>query len=68
VLRRAVEDRGPAAVRLAARALGQLEPDDLAPLARVAEDDELRELRVPARDLVELRADSVGAVVVGARP
>ena len=54
VLGGAVEDRGPTAVGLVACALGQLDSEDVAPLNRVADVDELGDLRVAARDLAHL--------------
>src|SRR4029453_6967948 len=51
------------AVRLLLSALGQLDRDDLATLAGVAEDLELHQLGVVARRGIELVADAAGLVV-----
>ena len=59
----AVEDRRTRSVRFASSALGQLDRDDLATLAGVAEDLELHQLGVVARRGVELVADAAGLVV-----
>ena len=64
VLQRAVEHRRPRAVGDLAGALGELERDDLAALSGPADDHGLGELRVPARDVVEVGAHAVGTVVV----
>jgi hypothetical protein len=52
-----VEDGGTAAVRLSARTLSELERDVLAALMRLAEDLELDQLRVPARERIHLVAN-----------
>src|ERR671910_3642838 len=62
VLGGAVEDRRTRAVRYAWSALGQLDRDDLATLAGVAEYLELHQQRVVARRGVELVADAAGLV------
>jgi hypothetical protein len=59
----AVENGRTRAVRLFLRALGQLDRDDLATLASVAEDLELDQLGIRARRGVELVADAPGLVV-----
>ena len=59
----AVEDGRAGTVRCAPGALGQLDCDDLATLAGVAEDLELHQLGVVARRGVELVADAAGLVV-----
>jgi hypothetical protein len=63
VLGGAVEDGRTRAVRLLLSALGQLDRDDLATLAGVAEDLELHQLGVVAGRGVELVADAAGLVV-----
>ena len=62
VLGRAVQHGRPAAVPRAARALRDLEREDLPPLERGAELDELRHTRVVARDRVHLVADAARLV------
>jgi hypothetical protein len=62
MLGRAVQDRRTAPVRLAARALRQLEREDLAALERRPEPHELDELWVVPRDGVHLVADAAGLV------
>ena len=52
-----VEHRRPRPVGHLAGALRQLEGDDLAPLAGVPDDLELRQLRIPTRDVVEVGAE-----------
>ena len=66
VLRGAVEHRGALAVTHVAGVVGHLEPEDLAALQRPAERDELRDVAVVARDLVQLVADP--AVLVPRAP
>jgi hypothetical protein len=64
VLEGAVEHGRTGAVGYFAGALGQLQRDDLAALARAADHLQLEELRILARQLVHVGAHAVRPVVV----